>query len=89
MEKLQKITSDVLNTATSNVDKKSLDGPRVSYGGVPCGNVSGGSNTCDNPATEHSLYGTKKVPCGNLPCINVSGGSNITVSINLPIVLLK
>lgn len=88
VEKLQEITSDVLNAASSNVEKvaeKSGGGPKVQvpYGEVPCGSVSGGSTTCDNQGTEQSLSDTKKVPFGNLPSINVSGGSNITVNINL------
>ena len=70
MEKLQEIiTSDILNTI--NVDKVVLDGPKVSYGGVPCGNVSVGTNTCSSNRTVTFWY--EESACGNLPSINVSG----------------
>jgi len=84
VEKLQEITSDVLNTTSSTVENKASEQSlskvplpvsilERSRSTVPCGNLP--------VSTSEQLH--SKVPCGNLPSINVSGGSNITVNITL------
>jgi len=71
VEKLQEITSDVLNTA----NKVGKSAEHSVYDQTPV--------LCNKAATDQPISDTQKVSSGNLPSINVSGRSNITVNINL------